>query len=272
MSTLRFENVTTTVPTPSGAARVAHGINLTIRTGTLCALIGESGAGKSMLAAATVGMLPPGSSISGTITLDGVNLAGAPEKALRNVRGNRVAVVPQSPATMFTPHRTIRSQLAETVNAHRGPRDVHELAALTQFPAEALNAYPHELSGGMAQRAGIAAALAGNPDVLIADEPTSGLDPHLTDATLRTLRTVTDNGVAVLLITHDIPHLIDTGIADQLAVMSAGELIDQGPANQLLHSPTHPYTQALLAALPRNGMRPLPGDPLPPEPTLEATR
>ncbi|MFC9894631.1 ATP-binding cassette domain-containing protein [Nocardia sp. NPDC127579] len=249
-----------TVRIPVGRKAVVHavtGVELEVAAGTVTALVGESGCGKSMVGAAVVGLLPPGAMVTGAVLVAGADVTSAGA----GWRGRRVGLVPQSPATHFTPVRTVGAQLAETVRAVGGRLDCAELAERADFPVSALECYPHELSGGMAQRAAIAAALAGDPAVLVADEPTSGLDRGRTDRTLKLLRRCADDGAAVLLITHDLAALERTGVADRMAVMYASHLLEIGPAADVLADPWHGYTRDLLAALPTRGLRPLPHPP-----------
>ncbi|MEU5876254.1 ABC transporter ATP-binding protein [Spirillospora sp. NPDC047279] len=240
-----------------------------LRPGRLLTLVGESGCGKSVLAAALLGLLPGNAEIRGAVRLDTpdgpLELTTAPERTLaRRVRGRKVALVPQSAATALTPVRTVRAQLTETLRALRPDvddrdREADRLAETVGLAPAALDRYPHELSGGMAQRAVLTLALAGDPDVILADEPTSGLDRPLVDHTMDALRALADDGRAILLITHDIAAA--ERAATDLAVMYASRIVEQGPAGDMFADPLHPYTRALLDATPGRGFRPLPGHP-----------
>lgn len=179
------------------------------------------------------------------------------------LRGRKIGYVPQSAATYLTPVRRVGAQLRETVGELRGKATAEELLDRVNLDAGALEAFPHELSGGMLQRAALAFALAGDPDVLVADEPISGLDPGLAQLTLGLLRSTADSGTAVVLITHDLQALAAEGAADEVSVMYAGRIIETGPAARILTAPAEPYTVDLLAALPANGLHPMRG--LPPE-------
>ncbi|WP_235900469.1 ATP-binding cassette domain-containing protein [Lolliginicoccus suaedae] len=237
------------------------GITLDLRPGTVTALIGESGCGKSMLAAALMRLLPPSARTTGTARLatpSGVTDVLSP----RCRRGIDIGLVPQSPATSFTPVRTVGSQIRETITELGGSHDARDLAERAGLPPELLHRYPHELSGGQAQRAAIAAALAGGPAVLIADEPTSQLDPALARDTHQLLRGLADSGTTILLISHDLAALHRDGVADRIAVMHASRIMEEGPATDVLADPWHDYTRGLLAALPERGLRPLPGKPV----------
>lgn len=240
-------------------------VDLTLRAGELLAVVGESGCGKSVLAHALLGLLPGNADITGTAVLGGgtgpVELIGAGERTLaRTVRGRRIGLVPQSPATALTPVRTGRRLLQETLRAHGKHRDGADAAAQAVGLAPAdLDRYPHELSGGMAQRLATALALAPDPPLLLADEPTSGLDRPLVDATLDLLRRRCDAGGSVLLITHDLAAA--QRVADTIAVMYASRIVEHRPAPAFFTRPRHPYAHALLDALPDRAFTPIPGHP-----------
>ncbi|MCZ2815605.1 ABC transporter ATP-binding protein [Modestobacter sp. VKM Ac-2984] len=253
------------------AVHAATDVSFALRPGRVLALVGESGCGKSVLAAALLRLLPADAVVTGRALLstDGpaVDLLTAPGRVLRRtVRGRRVALVPQSAATALTPVRTVRAQLEETVGELTPGVDrrqrADELAIRVGLAPADLDRHPHELSGGMAQRVVTALALAGDPEVVLADEPTAGLDRPLVDRTLRLLREVADAGCAVLLITHDLGALQRSpGLVDDLAVMYASRLVETGPAGAVLAAPAHDYTRALLGALPAGGLVPIPGSP-----------
>jgi peptide/nickel transport system ATP-binding protein len=231
-----------------------------IRRGEILALVGESGSGKSLSGLALLGLVPhpgriePGSSIR----LEGQEVTGLRGEALRAIRGGRIGMVFQDPLTSLTPVLTIGTQLREAIAAHRSvargeARRIGE-ARLAEVgmpdPAAGYDAYPHELSGGLRQRALIAIALAGEPDLLVADEPTSALDVTVQAQILETIdRLRADRGMAVLLITHDLG--IVAGRADRVAVMYAGQIVEQRDTRGLFRAPAHPYTRALLSAIPR---------------------
>ncbi|MHA6629581.1 ABC transporter ATP-binding protein [Pseudonocardia sichuanensis] len=249
----------------AGTVRAVTGASFTLRPGRLLALVGESGCGKSVLAAAITGLLPANAEVAGRVELDGRDLLDAPEPVLRDhVRGRRVGLVPQSAATHLTPVRRVGSQLVEAVRALR-PADpdphgtVRRLAEDVGLPLEMLERYPHELSGGTAQRVGLAAALAGDPPVLLADEPTAGLDRPLVDRSVDLLAGMAARGHAVLLITHDLRAA--RRVATDVAVMYASRLVEVGPADAVFGDPWHPYTAGLLGALPDRGFTPVPGHP-----------
>ncbi|MER6317771.1 ABC transporter ATP-binding protein [Streptomyces sp. NPDC001581] len=254
--------------------------------GECLALVGESGCGKSVLASALLGLLPGNAETAGSARLaDGLDVLAADERTLaRSVRGRRIGLIPQSPAAHLTPVRTVRAHLEETVRelAGRAPaaggsvRPVPrkrfgkpDLRAAAQaageraaFPATHLDRHPHELSGGLAQRAATALALVGDAPLLLADEPTTGLDRDLVRRTVDELRAHTrEAGRALLMITHDLAAA--ERIADTVAVMYAGRIVEIGPAGAFFGrpGPRHPYARGLLDALPERAFTPVPGAP-----------
>jgi peptide/nickel transport system ATP-binding protein len=245
-------------------------LRLRVHPGELLAVVGESGCGKSVLAHALLGLLPGNATVTGRALLrppgaEPVDLLGCGERRLaREVRGRLVGLVPQSPATALTPVRTGRRQLEETLRAHGhsrrdAPGRAERLAADVGLDPADLDHYPHELSGGMAQRLVTALALAPDPPLLVADEPTTGLDRPLVDHTLDLLRRRCDDGAAVLLVTHDLAAA--RRVADTVAVMYASRVVERRPTEALFTAPAHPYTAGLLDALPERAFRPVPGHP-----------
>ncbi|MGW1610021.1 ABC transporter ATP-binding protein [Streptomyces sp. NPDC002285] len=243
-----------------------------VAAGECLALIGESGCGKSVLASALLGLLPANAQTAGEARLGDLDLLAADEQTLaRTVRGRRIGLVPQSPAAHLTPVRTIRSQLEETVTALtgvRGRRSVRAAAEAaaerTAFPVDHLDRHPHELSGGLAQRAATALALVGDAPLLLADEPTTGLDRDLVEHTVDELRRHIDDGDrGLLMITHDLAAA--ERIADRIAVMYAGRIVELAAAAAFFGSPgpRHPYSRGLLDALADRAFAPIPG--MPPE-------
>jgi peptide/nickel transport system ATP-binding protein len=243
-----------------------------VAAGECLALIGESGCGKSVLAAALLGLLPANAQTSGEARLGDLDLATADERTLaRTVRGRRIGLIPQSPAAHLTPVRTIRSQLEETVAQLTGIRGraarraaAGKAAERAAFPAGHLDRHPHELSGGLAQRAATALALVGDAALLLADEPTTGLDRDLVDHTVDELRRHVDEaGRALLMITHDLAAA--ERVADRVAVMYAGRIVELTDAEAFFGTPgpRHPYSRGLLQALPDRAFTPIPG--MPPE-------
>jgi len=211
--------------------RVLDTVNLQLASGRVTALVGESGCGKSLAALALCGLLPPGSRVTGEIRIDGIPVGD--ERHWRRLRGAHIGYVPQSAATSFTPVRTVGRQLAEVCGRLRADRGVTELLAAVRLPADVAERYPHELSGGMAQRVAIAAALAGRPGLLIADEPTSALDPENSDGVWQLLGEAAAEGAGVLVITHELPGLLRSGVCDDIALMRSGTVLGQGTTAEL---------------------------------------
>ena len=238
--------------------RVVDDISFRLERGTIFGLVGESGSGKSTTALATVGYRPPGSRIlAGQSLLDGVDLLTLPSKRLRSIWGSKVAYVAQSAALALNPALTVGRQLAQPLAVHLGlggsaaqVRSVELLDAMgLPEPGRALRRYPFQFSGGQQQRIALAIGLACNPDVLILDEPTTGLDVTTQARITALLRKLIDDlNLGCLYVSHDLA-LLGT-IADRIAVMYAGELMESGPSDAVLSKRRHPYTQALLAAVP----------------------
>ncbi|SDE07084.1 ABC transporter ATP-binding protein [Streptomyces prasinopilosus] len=260
-----------------GGGRVAAvtDAHFDVAPGECLALIGESGCGKSVLASALLGLLPANAQTAGHALLGDLDLLTAGERTLaRTVRGRRIGLIPQSPAAHLTPVRTIRSQMEETVAELTGVRGraalraaAEQAAARAAFPVDHLDRHPHELSGGLAQRAATALALIGDAPLLLADEPTTGLDRDLVDHTVDELRRHVDadddHARALLMITHDLAAA--ERIADRVAVMYAGRIVELADAAAFFGTsgPRHPYSRGLLNALPDRAFTPIPG--LPPE-------
>ena len=248
------------VALPPGADRpyALQDVSLTLERGRTLCVVGESGSGKSMTASAVMRLLPEGVRVArGQVLLDGEDVLTLTEPAMRRRRGARIAMIFQEPMTALNPLRPIGDQIGEMFRIHtnlpRAEITRRTLALLDEVripdPAAALGAYPHELSGGQRQRAMIAMALALEPEALIADEPTTALDVTTQAQILHLIRDLqARRGMAVLFITHDFGVVAE--IADDIAVMQAGLVVEQGPANAVLNRPQHPYTQALIAAVP----------------------
>jgi ABC-type dipeptide/oligopeptide/nickel transport system ATPase component len=240
-------------------AHPVNGVSLAVDRGETVALVGASGSGKSLTALALVGLVPPpGQVIGGEIRLDGNELAQAPDEVWRRYRGRRIGLVFQDPLASLNPVRTIGDHLTETLRTHRpltaGAARSEAVRLLGTVglaePARRAKAWPHQLSGGQRQRVLIALALAGEPDLLVADEPTSALDVTVQAEILDLLASLRrDRGLAMLLITHDLA--VAATQADRVAVMQAGRIVETGTADTVLRHPSHPYTRALLEAVPR---------------------
>jgi peptide/nickel transport system ATP-binding protein len=236
---------------------VLRGVDLTLQKGEALGLVGESGSGKSVTWLAALGLLPRHARVSGSVRLEGREILSAPAAELDHVRGGRVAMIFQDPASALNPVLTIRKQLCETLALHRDlsgeavKKEALRLLDLVGIPdaARRLSAYPHEFSGGQVQRIMIAIALAGNPDLLIADEPTTALDATIQAQILELLSSIRrEMRMAMVLISHDLGVVAEN--CDRVAVMYAGRIVEEAPANQLFADPVHPYAQGLIGALP----------------------
>ncbi len=251
--------------------RAVDGVGLRIGRGETVGLVGESGSGKSMTALSIVGLVPaPGRVTGGTVMFEGRDLAALGERDLRHVRGARIGFVFQEPLTALNPVFTIGDQIAETLAVHgraagsaAHARAVELLGAVRiPDPARRARDYPHQLSGGMRQRALIAAAIACEPPLVIADEPTTALDVTIQAEILDLLADMRERfGLALLLITHDLG--VVARMADRVAVMYAGRIVEEGATAEVLAAPLHPYTRGLLAsrpgAVPGSRLQAIPG-------------
>jgi oligopeptide/dipeptide ABC transporter ATP-binding protein len=262
--------------TRSGVTELVRGVSLDVAPGERVGLVGESGSGKSLTLLAVMGLLAsPIVVTGGSVTLAGTQLLGARDRDLRALRGSEIAMIYQDPMTSLDPLQRVGEQIAEGLRAHRVSRsDAQErtLAALAEVqlpdPPRLARSYPHELSGGMRQRVMIAAALAGNPRLLLADEPTTALDVTIQRQILALVaRLQRARNLAVLWVTHDLG--VAAQFVQRIAVMYAGRLAEVGPTTSVFAAPQHPYTAALLAAIPsttgdRTTLGQIPGSP--PEP------
>jgi oligopeptide/dipeptide ABC transporter ATP-binding protein len=256
---LEIRNLRVGFPTLSGVAVVVRDLRLSIGAGEIVGLVGESGSGKSMTCRAVLGLVPePGAVLGGEILLEGRDLVQTTERELRRIRGNEIAMVFQDPLSSLNPVFTVGHQIVEVLTEHLGlPRRVAhkravELLARVGIPApeRRMKAYPHEFSGGMRQRVMIAIALSGQPRVLLADEPTTALDVTIQDQILFLLRRIRDEtGMSIVLVSHDMGVIAET--CDRVGVMYAGHIVEVAPVADLFARPQHPYTRALLEAIPR---------------------
>jgi oligopeptide/dipeptide ABC transporter ATP-binding protein len=258
---LQVENLRVSFPDQEGRRFYpVDGVSFTLERGRTLALVGESGCGKSLTSLALLRLVPaPGRIEPGSgIRLGDTDVLSLEGDALRHIRGRRIGMIFQDPMTSLNPVFTAGDQIAEGVRAHfavsRAEARERAFKLLQEVgipdPAERLNAYPHQLSGGMRQRVMIAIALSAEPEILVADEPTTALDVTVQAQILEVLDHLrATRGMAVLLITHDLG--IVAGRADRVAVMYAGQIVEQAPTARLFASPSHPYTQGLFASVPR---------------------
>jgi peptide/nickel transport system ATP-binding protein len=260
MSTLlEVENLVVHFDTDDGLVEVLDDINFTMHAGEILGLVGESGSGKTVSATAILGMIRrPGRIMAGSIRFEGIDLLRLPENEIRKYRGRRIAMIPQSHRTALNPVLPAGRQISRLFEIHEGcshaaaRRRALELLDLVGVadPARCMQHYPHQLSGGMCQRVMIAMALATSPQLLIADEPTTGLDVTIAARILDLLRDLSKRtGAAILLITHDLGVVAQA--CHRVAVMHAGQLVERGPVRELFRAPAHPYTSALVRAIPR---------------------
>jgi len=271
---LEVRGLTVELPTPSGWVRPVNEVSLSIAAGESLGLVGESGSGKTMLSLALMGLLPPGARVSGKASLameaTAKKLTALSEREWRDVRGGEIAMVFQEPMTSLNPVMHIGAQIEEAVRAHQPALKTAEVERRTidslrraAVPEPEIRArqFPHQLSGGLRQRAMIAMALSADPRLLIADEPTTALDVTVQKQILELLdRLRRELKLGLLFITHDLGVVAQ--VAERVAVMYAGRIIEEGPAREVLAKPRHPYTQGLLKASPtlkRGALTPIPG-------------
>lgn len=241
-----------------GEYQALYDVNLTLKKGEMRALAGESGCGKTMTAMSVMRLLPKSAIIkSGEIIFNGENLLYYKEKQMRELRGNKIALIPQDPMTSLNPLYTIGNQLIESIRAHskvshnQARRKAKEVMDLVKIPDidNKLNFYPHEFSGGMKQRIIIAMALATKAELLIADEPTTALDVTIQKQIMDLINEIKKEfGTTILLISHDLALV--SNYADNISVMYAGHIVEEAPAGEFFKNPIHPYSNALLNSLP----------------------
>ncbi|MFT4063734.1 ATP-binding cassette domain-containing protein [Paraburkholderia sp.] len=256
---LSIENLRVTFGSGNTRTEVLHGLDLQVRRGEAVGLVGESGSGKSVASLAVLGLLGNAGRISGgRIMLDGEDLGRASEARMRALRGRRVSMIFQDPATALNPAFTIGAQLADVIRAHRPLRgraireEVHSVLARVGFkdPRSTARAYPHELSGGMKQRAMIAAAIVCEPALLLADEPTTALDVTVQAQIVELLGTLVDEmDLGLVFITHNLDLMAE--LCSRAVVLKQGDVVEAGPVEEIFLRPSHEYTRHLIASIPR---------------------
>jgi peptide/nickel transport system ATP-binding protein len=273
---LTLDDLRITYHTAGGGVPAVQGVDMAVRKGEVVGLAGESGCGKSTIAAAILRLLPPKTKIEGSILLDGEDITDMKPGRLRAVRWTGASIIFQGAMHALNPVKRIGDQIAEAITVHQqaGEKEARvRVGALLEqvgLPTRRMQDYPHELSGGQKQRVMIAMALACSPSLIIADEPTTALDVMVQAQVLRLMKELQrDLGLSMIFITHDLSVLVET--SDRLAIMYAGKIVEEGPAEIVFHSPQHPYTEALAAAFPEIGDQRFRGNPMglggdPPDP------
>lgn len=259
-SLLTVSNLQVSFRTATGSIPAVDGVSLRIHPGETLGLVGESGCGKTLTSLSIMGLLPrPSAFVSqGAILFEDKDLAQLPDSEMRRIRGNQISMIFQEPMTSLNPVYTIGNQIVDVLELHQGLRGSEAAEAAINLlrmvgipgPEQRIKQYPHNLSGGMRQRVMIAMALACKPKLLIADEPTTALDVTIQAQILEVLKRLrADLGMSMLLITHALGVVAE--MADRVAVMYAGQIVEEAAARELFHHPLHPYTQGLLASVPR---------------------
>ncbi|MFS0713177.1 ABC transporter ATP-binding protein [Microbacterium sp. 2P01SA-2] len=256
---LRVDDLTVQFRTAGGTARVVDGLSFAIPRGGALGIVGESGSGKSMTSLAIMGLLPKGGSASGAVTFDGRDLLTLPGREMRQVRGDRIAMIFQDPLSSLNPYYTVGTQIAEAYRSHRSGvsrREARRVAieAMERVhirdAAKRVDHYPHQFSGGMRQRIMIAMALSMEPELIIADEPTTALDVTVQAQILDLLAEIRrDTGAGLILITHDLAVVSE--VTEQIVVMRTGRMVERGSVEEVFSDPQEEYTRRLLDAVPR---------------------
>ena len=255
--TLEVKNLKVYYATPTGDVRAVDDVSFHVYKGEILGLVGESGCGKTTTAMAILRMVqPPGRIVGGNVLLDGLDLVGLNEAALREVRWNTLALIPQGAMNSLNPVMRIHTQIAEAIQTHEGrqPKEklkqrILELLTMVGLPSRIYDMYPHELSGGMKQRVCIAMAIVLHPSLIIADEPTSALDVVVQRVVGQTLLDVKERmNVSMILIGHDMG--LQAQLVDRIAVMYAGHMVEVSPVETIFAEPLHPYTQLLIESIP----------------------
>jgi len=266
---LEVKNLSVYYYTLSGVVRGAEGVSFSVREGEWITFVGESGSGKSTVAHAVMNLVPsPGRIVSGKVVFNGKNLLDLPMEELRKIRGKEMTMIFQDPMTSLDPLRTVGDQMVEAMTVHgvdetEAERKARELLERVNLPGDRFNYYPHQLSGGQRQRVSIAIAMAFRPKLLIADEPTTALDVIVQDSIMGILNGMKEEGTSIYFVTHDISLAVER--SDRIAVMYAGKLVEIGTVDQIVENPLHPYTKALIEAVPdlwkEGKVRAIPGYP-----------
>lgn len=260
---LDLRHLKTQYQTKAGPILAVNDVSMQLKRGEILGLVGESGSGKSVTGFSIMGLInKPGQIIGGEVYFKGQDLRKFSEKSMKQLRGNRIAMIFQDPMMTLNPVLRIDTQMVETIRAHEKvttrqarERAIEMLGLLgIASPETRLKAYPHQLSGGMRQRVAIAIALLMHPDLIIADEPTTALDVTIQAQILSEVQKLSQKyGTALIWITHDLS--VVAGLADRLAVMYAGQIVETGTVDQVLDNPQHPYTEGLIRSLPINNKR-----------------
>ncbi|MBI9101511.1 MAG: ABC transporter ATP-binding protein [Spirochaetales bacterium] len=257
---LEVKGLKTYFNTDDGVVKAVDGVSYNLRKGETLGLVGESGSGKSVTNLSVMKLIPspPGKIMAGTAMMDGENILEKSEAEMRKIRGNKISMIFQDPMTSLNPFLRIATQMIETIVLHKKVDKAAARARAVEMlelvgipnPAEKINNYPHQFSGGMRQRVMIAMALSCDPEILIADEPTSALDVTIQAQILELIQDLSSRlGTAVMMITHDLG--VVAGMCDRVVVMYAGQLVEKGTNVEIFGDPKHPYTQGLIKSVPR---------------------
>ena len=268
---LSLKNLHVTFQTMNGPVQAVRGVDLDVAPGEMVGVVGESGSGKSVTFLGIMGLLPNSATITGSATVDGVELVAAENRTMREVRGKKIAMIFQDPLSALNPVYRVGDQIVEMIQSHQDlSKDAARSRAVELLdivgipqPKQRSRQYPHEFSGGMRQRVMIAMAISNDPDVLIADEPTTALDVTVQAQILEVIQRIQNEmNKAVVMITHDLGVI--ARVADRVQVMYAGRVVERAGVDDLFVHPTHPYSEGLLNSLPRVGqsrLQPIPGRP-----------
>ena len=268
---LSLKDLRVTFNTMNGQVSAVRGVDLDVAPGEMVGVVGESGSGKSVTFLGIMGLLPNSATITGSATVDGIELVGADNKTMRAVRGKKIAMIFQDPLSALNPVYRVGDQVAEMIQSHQHmSKDAARARAVELLdivgipqPKQRSRQYPHEFSGGMRQRVMIAMAISNDPDVLIADEPTTALDVTVQAQILEVIQRIQNEmNKAVVMITHDLGVI--ARVANRVQVMYGGRVVERAGVDDLFSRPTHPYSEGLLNSLPRVGqvrLQPIPGSP-----------